>query len=1042
MRPPPDMPARPPRVRRRSAAAEGRGRVLLILAVVLLFVLATSLRGIASFYTDYLWFSSLHLSQVWRGVLGAKFALAVIFTGTFFVIAWVNLLVADRIAPPFRMTAGSEEDLVERYHELVGSRAGLVRSGVAVVLALLVGTGVSSQWKAWILFTHRVNFGQKDATFHTDIAFYVFQLPFLRFLVGWFFSALMIVLIASLVAHYLNGGIRMQVPGDRVSPQVKAHISVLLGLLLLVKAVGYWLQRYDLVFSTRGTVDGATYTDVHVQLVAIYLLMAICVFAVGLFLANIRRRGWILPLIAVGLWAFSAVLAGQVMPGLVQRFKVQPDEPAKEAPYIVHNIAATRQALGLAKVQRKPFAADGNLTGADLQKNADVVRNIRLWDPNVAVTALQRSQGQGLRDFYDISDVDVDRYVIDGKVTQVNVAARELESSRIPQKTWVAQHLTYTHGYGAVLSPANATTKGGQPALDVKDVPLVSRAGAPTVSQPRVYIGEGQRGYVIVKTKQNEYDFQGAGRTSTTVYSGKDGVALNSFLRRAAFALRFGQIDPLISSNVKNSSRILMQRDISDRLHAVAPFLQWDSDPYPVLTDGGVQWVLDGYTTSTNYPNAQRADVGDVNPGADLRSSFNYVRNSIKATVDAYDGTVKLYIVDKSDPLIRAYQKAFPSLFTDGSKVPKDIRAHFRYPEDLFRVQTTMWGRYHMDDPGAFYSRTDEWNVAPDPELSFGSDATVTTDTTPTTGATSSNVSNQRGGDRVDPYYLQLRLPGETTESFTLLRPFVAGSKNNQTRALTAFLSAKSDPNDYGKLESFSMPASRLPAGPQDIVQAINADSAVSSDITLFCQKQAACTSTSLLVIPIEQTLLYVRPLYVEAEAGTDKSPPQLERVIVAYQTGGTIEVKIAPTLAEALTDLFGSSPTTLETPPTGTGTGTGTGTVPTATEKTLILQIGKAFDAANAALKKGDLGEYAAQIQQAQKLFKQLQDLQNGTTTTGSGSTGTGTGTGSTTTTAPRSSSSTTVVGSGTGSTTSVPSASTTSAPRGSTTSTTKPSA
>ncbi len=784
------------------------------------------MRGIASFYTEYLWFKSLHLSGVWTGILGAKSALAIIFTLVFFVMAWVSLTVADRLAPAFRMGDGSGEDLVERYHELVGTRGGLVRIAVAALLALIEGTSVSSQWRDWILFTHRINFGSTDATFHTDIGFYVFQLPFLRFLIGWTFGALVLVLLVTLLAHYLNGGIRMQVPGDRVSPQVKAHLSVLMGLLLLVKAGGYWLQRYQLVFSTRGTVDGATYTDVNVQIKAIYLLIIICVTSFVLFLVNIRRRGWVLPIIAVGLWAFVAILAGQAVPGLVQRFRVQPDEPQKERPFILHNIAATRMAEGLSQVQTRNFAADGNLDGAQLDENDDVVRNIRLWDPAVVVKSLQISQGSGLRDYYDIGKVDVDRYKIKGQVTEVNVAARELNPSGIPQSSWVAQHLTYTHGYGGVLSPSNATTSGGQPLLDIKNVPQVVSNNAPAMSQPRIYVGEGQSGYAIVKTRASEFDFEDdAGNAKNTSYSGTDGIELNSFMKRFAFALRFGQIDPLISSQVTSHSRILLQRDVRGRLDAVAPFLQWDSDPYPVFTNNTTEWVVDGYTTTTRYPNAQRADTGDLPGNSELKIPFNYVRNSVKATVDAYNGTIKIYIFDPTDPLIRAYRKAFPELFQPESAIKPPLRAHFRYPQDLFRVQTTMWGRYHITNPLTFYSRTDEWNVAPDPALNGVNNTSSSAVTVP---AASNNVSNQPTGGRVEPYYLELHLPGSKKTAFTLIRPFVATSRNNDTRALTAFLAVSSDPGTYGQLQSYVMPPSSPPAGPLDIVQAMNANADVS----------------------------------------------------------------------------------------------------------------------------------------------------------------------------------------------------------------------
>ena len=974
----------------------------------MLFVLATSLRGIAGFYTDYLWFDSLNLAGVWRGVLGAKVALAVIFTGVFFALMWTNLFVADRMGPRLRLTpSGPEDDLVERYHELVGARAGQLRIAISALLAVLAGAGVSAQWRDWILFTNRVDFGQNDATFDTDIGFYVFQLPFLNYVAGWLFSSLVIVLVATVLAHYLNGGIRVQAVGERASAQVKAHVSVLLGLLALVKAGQYWLDRYELVFSTRGTVDGATYTDFNVQLKAIYLLIIISITAFVLFLVNIRRRGWVLPVLAVGLWAFVAILAGSAVPAFVQRFRVQPDEPRKEATYIRHNVAATREGMGLDQVDTTAFKADGLLDSRSLARNADIVRNIRLWDPKVVQPALQRSQGEGLRDYYALNDVDVDRYDLDGKTTMVNVGARNLSSEGVPQKSWVSLHLTYTHGYGAVLSPSNTATSGGQPVLAVKDVPVESIGDAPTVKQPRVYIGEDQSGYMIVNSKVNEFDYQdSAGGSRPTTYSGDDGVELNSFVRRAAFALRFGDLNPAISGNVTSDSKILLQRDVRSRLEAAAPFLSFDSDPYPVVINDRILYVLDAYTTTNRYPNAQRADTSDVSGQSGLPGRFNYVRNSVKATVDAYDGTITLYVIDKKDPLARAYRNAFPELFTDGSDAPVELQEHYRYPEDLFRVQTTMWGRYHVEDPDSFYRNSDLWNVAPDPEL-----RPATLAATPGTAAPQTNVPAPLS-ERVDPYYMQLRLPGQEKESFTLLRPFVAGSRGNRTRALTAFLAVSSDPEEYGKIRSYSMPSSRPPAGPQDVVQAINSNAAVSQEITLLCQRSSQCPATNLLVIPIEQSLLYVRPLYVEAEA--NDAVPVLSKVIVAFQTGGAnLEVEIGDSLQDALSKLFGSSPATAEPPteptdpdPNPSEPGT-TQPEPSGTpdEAQLVANIIRFFDAADEAYAAGDPVEAAEQIQNAEEAARALAALRD------EGSSGSVT---TTTTTEPDASTSTTTTAPG----------------------------
>ena len=481
----------------------------------------------------------------------------------------------------------------------------------------------------------------------------------------------------------------MQVPGQRVSPQVKAHVSVLLGILALVRAGQYWLERYDLVFSTRGAVDGATYTDVNVQVKALYLLMIISITAFVLFIVNIRRRGWVLPGIAVGLWLFVIVLAGETVPALVQRFRVKPDEPSKEAIYIRHNIAATRDALGLADVDEQRVRHRRRARRGRPGRQRGHHQEHPAVGPGRGPGGLRTQPGLGPRDFYSISDVDVDRYTIDGETTQVNIAARDLsrDGSRSRRGCRSTSPTRTASGRWCPRPTRSAAT--GSPCSTCGTCRSPREPGAPEIKQPRVTSARTSRGYVIVNSGVNEVDFtDDDGDTRFTNYTGQDGVKLDSFVRRAAFALRFGDINPLISSNVKSNSKLLLQRNVMDRVEAAAPFLQFDSDPYPVIVDGRIVYVIDGYTTTDHYPNAQRADNQEIADGAGLSGRFNYVRNSVKATVDAYDGTIAMYVVDEKDPLIRAYQKAFPELFSPASAIPTGLEAHFRYPEDLFRVQT------------------------------------------------------------------------------------------------------------------------------------------------------------------------------------------------------------------------------------------------------------------------------------------------------------------------------------------------------------------
>jgi hypothetical protein len=959
--PAPDEDERPPR------RQEGRGRVLLITAGVALFVIVISLRGIASFWTDYLWFESLGMEQVFAGRLRAQAGLVITFTLVFFLLMWVNLVIADRVAPTFR-AYGPEEEVIERYRELVGERQGLVRIVVAAVLGLIAGAGTSGVWNEWILFRNGVDFGpETDPLFGRDIGFYVFDLPFLSFVVGWVFAAIVIVLLVTLVAHYLNGGIRLQAPGaERVTPQVRVHLSVLLGLLAVVRAVDYWLERFELTVSTRGTVHGATYTDVNAQLPATNLLILIALAAAVLFLLNIRRKGAVLPALAVGIWVVVAVVGGAIVPAAVQRFRVEPSESSREREYIERNIAATREALGLGDVAEQPFAGGADLTDADLAANGDILRNIRLWDPVVLLDTYR--QIQSLRPFYRINDVDVDRYVIDGELTQVMIAARELDTAEVPQSSWEARTLAFTHGYGVVLAPANAKDSGGRPDLLVSDVPLQDEADL-GVDQPGLYVGEDLSGYVIVDTNRREIDFQDAqAETQFADYEGADGINIGSYVRRAAFALRFGDLNPIVSSNLRGDSRILINRDVEDRVRALAPFLEFDADPYPVVVDGRIQWIVDGYTTTSRYPYAQQAQVEDVAGRSGLDRRFNYVRNSVKAVVDAYEGSVTMYVVEPDDPIIQTYQRAFPDLFTT-DEPPEELRAHFRYPEDLFRVQSNMWGRYHISDPDDFYNNNGAWVVSRDP----GAQVSVTT----TTAAAGEDVPTGPS-NRIDPYYLLTRLPGQAEESFVMLRPFVPFSQQDTQPVLTAFLVAGSDPDNYGQLTSYETPPTEQVDGPQLVAGTIGSDDVVRDQAQRLCQSGSSrCRYGNLVLVPIEDSLLYVQPFYIVSE---QNPVPLLRQVIVAY--GG--EVAVGDSLREALENLpdFGQVPETLddtgEPPDDGEPTDPEEPTDPGELDRTVaeLLAEADALIAEANGLPASELGRYVELIEEARQQIQRAQEL------------------------------------------------------------------
>ena len=966
---------RVPTVPRRRRGFRVRGWI--IAGVILLVIILFSLRGLAGFYTDFLWFDSVDQGSTWRQLLSARVVPALVFTVVFFAIMLTSLLIADRLAPKYR-SMGPEDELVERYQQFVSPYQGRIRVGVALFFALIAGVGVSSQWQEWVLFTNRVDFGVKDPQFNQDIGFYVFQLPFLRFIADWLFTGLVIVLFVTAVAHYLNGGIRFQSPFQRVTPQVKAHLSVILAVMALVKTAQYYLDRFNLDFSERGVVTGASYTDVKAQLPALNLLIFISIVAGGLFIWNIWRRGWVLPIIAVGLWGFVSIVIGTIYPAGVQKFRVEPNEYQNEQEYIERNIAATRDAFDLKNIKTESFDYQQNLDNTTVNQNAASIENARLWDPTVTQATYQSLQG--LQTFYKVDDVDIDRYKIGDQTRQVVLSAREINSSELPSQSWVNQHLVYTHGYGIVAAPTNAAD-GGNPAFLVSGIPIPKDAPIP-VGAPDLYFGENQPGYALVGAKQREFDYPREGRTdATTRYTGDDGVALDNPIRRAAFALRFGDINPLISGQIDGDTKVVYVRDVKDRVEKLAPFLDFDADPYPVVSGGKVVWVLDAYTTTNRYPYSQKVS-GPSDTG--LNHSFNYVRNSVKATVDAYDGTVRFYVIDPKDPLIRSYRKAFPDLFTDFDKMPDDLKEHLRYPEDLFRVQSDVYSNYHVTESRRFYQGSAKWLLSPDPgsgQLTAAQLRSVT-DAQPEQGARRGATST---GNRMRPYYLNISLPGEQEPSFIILQPFVPVSAGNRQTRLVSFMVARSDPRNYGEMTAFEMPQGESVLGPVQIDNRIKSTTDITRELSLLNQQGSTVIQGSLQLIPVGNSILYIRPFYVQG-AGTS-SFPQFRFVVVAYGDQNPVR---ASTVEEGLAILFGQAPPQAPTDEGGAPTTpppSGGGNV-----QDLLNQAADAYRRAQEALRNGNLGTYQELINQVGDLINQAQQ----------GGDGGGGGGASTTTTTP----------------------------------------
>lgn len=984
MRSPQDLPRRPPRGRRRR-------RIWLVLAVIVVIVVIASLRSIATFYTDYLWFGSVHLSSVWRRLLEVKLGLFFFFAAIFFLALWVSLAVVDRVAPS-ELSLGPEDELVRRYRHVVAPRAVLVRSLVALVVGLLAASGTVGQWQNFLLFSNAQPFAHlADPQFHKNVGFFVFALPFLSFLVSWTFIALVIITVISMVAHYLSGGIRVRQGVPSASPAVKVHLSVLLALMALVKVFGYVLARYDLDLSSTplgsSSIHGAGYTAVHTQMPAYTLLIWVSVLSAIILIANIWRRGWALPAVGVGLWAFLAVVIGAIYPAVVQAVKVNPSQAALERPYIARNIAATRQAMNLNGVKTESFSASQSIIPAELSGDNSVA-DVRLWDPNETSATYQKLQN--IRSYYEFQSLAVDRYDVNGVETPVVVGVRQIDDQNLPAQGWVNSHLEYTHGYGFMAAPANQVSPSGQPVFAIADVPPTSSQGLPSVRQPDVYYGLNYDGtvpnYVVADTNQPEIDYQitsgpNQGANVQTRYRGTGGVQLSSFGRRLAFALRFGDFNLLISNLITPQSRVLFETNIQDAIAKSAPFLSLDSDPYPILAGGQIYWVQDAYTTTDNYPYAQTADTTALAAGSGLTQNFDYVRNSVKVVVDAYNGNMTFYDMTgpgHEDPILKTWEKAFPGMFTPASQMHADIRAHLRYPEDLLTVQAAALGRYHITTPSAFYNATDAWHISQYPGAGSPSDTLATTVTTNAQGIVIGTGQIQR----MAPIYQVLQVPGQSATSFNLMDAFVPVSSNDQIQTLSAFVVAGCDPGDYGQLTLFVTPRGEAFDGPALVDARIQANTTVSQEVSLLNQNGSQVLLGNVLMVPVGQSVLYFRPLYVQSA----RNPlPVLEKVIAVYGGSNGSVVGMGDNLAGALQAVFQESIPVGTTTPSPAPASSGVSLA----MQNLINQAAALSAQIQSDLNAGNLGQYQSDVNQLAKLITQIQQLSAASQTSGAAPSG-----------------------------------------------------
>lgn len=960
-------------------------RIALVVIAVLLIILLLSARGLAVLFTDKLWFDDLGFGSTWTTLLWAKIEPALLFSGVMFAVMLVNLIVADKLGPKFRST-GPEDEIIDRYRTFIAPYEGRLRVGISVLFGVLVGVGASAQWKVWLLFENRVSFGQKDPQFHKDIGFYVFQLPFLHFLFQWLFVVFIVVLLVTGVFHYLNGGIRFQAPFQRVTPQVKAHLSVILALMAFTKTAQYWFGRYGLATSHRGVVEGPSYTDVHAQLPALQFLVLISIVGGVLFLVNIWRRGWTLPIIATGLWAFISIVLGTAYPAYVQHYVVKPNEGSKERTYIERNIAATRQAFGLNNVKVHNLDTD-NLSANDLT-NTDsraTLDNVRLWDPSVL--ADQVNLRQSFFSYYAFKTMAVDRYAIGSAPPTLElVSPRELGGT-LNNNTWQNEHLVFTHGVGGVVvSGSHVTGNNGtfDPNYNLSDLPP-SGDQSLKPNPSGVYFGTGLGGYAVVDTKTAEVE-GGKNRSQSVAASHPEtGVPVSSFLRKAAFAARFGDVNLLFSDRLTSDSRIQFVRDVRSRLQKAAPFLTFDSQPYLViLPDHSMDWVVDGYTTTDQYPYSQHARNNGNDPSGGLGTNVNYVRNSVKAVVNAYDGSVKLYVIDKQDPILRAWRKAFPHMFTDASKMPQGLAEHLRYPTDLFTVQTETYSLYHTTDPGQWYSGSDQWAVSPQPNTRVSGSFAAT--------ATQANGRVQSAGPRARPQYLMFHLPGDPTgsQSFVLTRAFVPASPSGGTdNQLSSFIAARSDgfdPNgggSYGQLVVYQVSptgSNEQVASPFLAANQIQADQTISSKLSLLDQHGSSVQLGTVQLLPLGNSIAYVQPVYVQA-AG-DSTFPRLT-FLAAFSNDHAFLLSGA-SAAIAVGDTIGAK----------TSTGTQPTTTPTTTPSVggsasaLELAIKAAADQYQTDTKNGNYAKAGQDLQSLLALVAELPKTATSTTTPGSSTT------------------------------------------------------
>ena len=888
-------------------------------------------------YTDILWFKNLGYLQSYLIMLFSNYGLRILIGVIFTAFIFGNLLFTKKPFLKFaQVNTGSDKgDNVESLFSsedngfmkwLNNKRLTYTYLLISVILGFLFSSISQDLWKMVLKYFNQTSFNTTDPIFGKDIAFYVFSLPFLSFVKEMGMVLVILTIIVVGIIYILASGINgIKDLGVKLSTRAKSHITILIAAFLFLKAWDYRLGMYNLLYSPRGLVFGAGYTDINANLIGLRILFYIAIAIGILVLFSLFRKNYKTIIYGVGIWLIASIIFGTAYPAFIQQFKVEPNEIQLEKQYISNNIEMTQKAYDLNQIDSRNFEVKNNLNKDNFNENEEIISNIRLWDPRPLKSTY--GQLQELRQYYEFAHVDTDRYTINGNYKQVMLSIRELNQNKLsPQaQTWINQTLKYTHSYGLAMSPVNKVTSQGLPEFYIQDIPPKNETDI-NLDNSSVYYGEGTDNYVIVNNKSKEFHYPQGDNNVYISYDGNGGVKLSNFFRKSIYAVKHSNLKFLLNSDIHEESQIMYYRNIKERVRKVAPFLKFDSDPYPVIHKGRIFWIQDAYTTSKNYPYSKP-----------MSNSINYIRNSIKIVVDAYNGDVKLYIVDQDDPIAQTYKNIFPELFISGDKLPDNLRSHLRYPKDLFSIQSELYSTYHMEDPVVFYNKEDLWNI---PSENFAGN---TID--------------------VEPYYIMSKLPGNDQEEFILMRPFTPANKSN----MVAWMAGRMDGENYGDLVVYNFPKNQLIYGPNQIESRIDQDSDISQLLTLWGQRGSSVIRGNLLVIPVKNSILYVEPIYLQAE---QSELPELKRVVVSYDGQIVMRTNLELALAEIF-DLDVDEEQKAESTLPGTDIST----------RDINTLIEDALDKYNEALeeqKAGNWSEYGEKIDELKELLEELKEGSN----------------------------------------------------------------